>query len=179
MSTPDPVDRFSTEVKVQPDRMGDVGAGSASFVLFPADGQISWHFDSAGPLATSTGGGDAGMPMGDAGTVRTGGCRNVSGFTANAQPAFMANCVGCHGGGNASAMSAVDMSMMSDTSPTAQQTACNNILGRFDLSGDRSASLILQMSDYMNTSNGHGFHFPDAASTDAFQVAVYSWVASE
>src|SRR5690606_6191624 len=102
---PDPIDRFGNiDLAVAATESRMIGGGTAVFVNVPTEAPISLYFRLVEPSAAGS----------DGDGVVGGGCNDVPGFSAAAQPRLSQSCVSCHGGGQASAKSAVDMSMVND-----------------------------------------------------------------
>jgi hypothetical protein len=168
-------DAFDTfegvELEVDPGTTATLGGGELVLVDFPEGSSLAVHFDAIGPQTVAPPPPSTTMP------TATSGCAQVPLFTEHARPALVNRCTSCHGGGNAGATSAVDMRPLLDTSEDAQRSACNEVLTRVNRA-DVARSMLLLASD-PESSVGHDFKFGSTAARDAFQLAVFRWLASE
>jgi mono/diheme cytochrome c family protein len=164
---PDPIDSFSNvDQTFDPGSGGDLGPGTAILTNWKAKAKLTIAFEKIEKI--DPGAMDGGMDGGP------GGCKDVGSFMANAQNLFMQRCNGCHGGGNAAAQGAVDMSDL-DSDPAA---ACAQIRYRVK-PADPPTSQIFITTD-PNGNAAHPFKF--AGSTDnfnAFKNQVSTWIAAE
>jgi hypothetical protein len=161
----DAVDRFSEiEVDVAEGASAPVGGGLAVLLGVQPTSQMSVHFLSIEP-ARGTGGGLGG------------GCKAVPAFTASARQALSTSCVVCHGGANAQANAAVDMSAVNDQTPEGQAAACGQILGRVNLTTPPISGVFLAPDPASGTA--HPFKFPTAAAFDAFRTSLLAWIDQE
>jgi mono/diheme cytochrome c family protein len=173
-----------TDFTVMPGASEDLlGTGGISLVDFPAGSQISVCFDSVdSTTGGSTGGGaDGGVPAGDggAGTMPpAGGCSAVDAFTTYARPQFVRYCTSCHAGSRPTATAALDMTMMSTTSATAQATACAQVLSRVNRTSLMSSAIFVQ-PDPTGPATSHDFHFDTTTARDAFKAQILLWVTME
>jgi hypothetical protein len=174
---PDPVDRFAgMTITVEPNSSSPFDSGTLSLTSHPEGALLSIHFDAAGP--TMGGGGGTGT---DAGTTDAGtgpspdGCMELEAFRDNAVPALTASCTRCHGGGNASATSGMDMrGIGSDTDATALM-GCNQILGRISPTSPSTSGLFTQPAP----GSGHPFTFGTTGELERFRGAVLTWFEME
>jgi len=102
------------------------------------------------------------------------GCKAVDAFKASAEPLFNAYCSTCHGGGDAGAQAAVDMSgLMKDSA-----AACGQILNRVSLETPEKSQVFL-MTDPASGA-AHKFKFgQDEGAFKAFKEAVSAWIQAE
>jgi len=163
---PDPVDRFADiDIAVAPAASLMIGGGTAVMVDIATDAQLSLHFDVAEPSD------------GDGGGTLGGGCKAVTQFAAIAQPLLSANCVSCHGGGNAGATGAVDMTSVNDLSDAGQGAACAQILSRVNLADPPNSGVFLAPDPGSGT--GHSFKFPAVADFIAYRDGMLPWITAE
>ena len=160
-----------------------LGAGGLSLVDFPTGSQLSICFDSIDSLSDGTPAGDGGLPAGGDGGVApipppAGGCAEVAAFTMFAQPQLTRYCTSCHGGTRATATAALDLTSAATMTPTAQRTACNQVLGRVNRTSLMSSAIFVQ-PDPEGTATSHDFHFRTAAERDAFKAQILLWVTME
>ncbi|NUQ77219.1 MAG: hypothetical protein HUU21_27100 [Polyangiaceae bacterium] len=164
---PDPVDSFSNvDQTFGPGSGGELGPGSLILTNWKPKAKLTIAFEVIEKI--DPGANDGGMDGG------TGGCKDVGSFTANAQGQFSQRCGGCHGGGNAAAQGAVDMSDLNDD-PAA---ACAQIRYRVK-PADPATSQIFITTD-PNGNAAHPYKF--GGNTDnfnAFKNAVSTWIAAE
>lgn len=99
------------------------------FFGFPSGAKVRIQFQK---IETSTGGGGA-----DAGSGTT--CKSLTDFTNSARPALQANCVNCHGGNNANATAALDMSKLA-SDPGA---ACTQARFKVDTTNKTNSAILL------------------------------------
>ena len=169
-ATPDPVDSFSgLDQTINMGASGQIGPGTLILTSFQLGDKIGVVFQKL----------DATNPPGgtDGGTVGGGGCKDVTDFTADAKPPLSQTCVTCHGGNNAGAQSALDMSRVNDTSATGQAAACAQLLNKVT-PATPAASRIFQVTMPGSTAV-HPFQFPDQNSFNAFQNMVSQWIVHE
>lgn len=163
--SPDPIDSFDTiELDVASGQAGSVGGGLLMLLNVPATAKLSIAFQKVG---LSTGGG----------TPTLSGCKAVAAFTANARTPLSQSCVSCHGGSNASASNATDMTKINDTSADGQAFACGQILGRVDLVTPSSSGVFVAPDPASGAS--HPFKFPSAAAFNTFRTGVTTWITAE
>lgn len=159
-----------------------LGAGGISLVDFPMGSQLAICFDSIDSLAGgTTGGGDGGVPGGDGGAAPidpTGGCAEVDAFTMFAQPQLTRYCTSCHAGARAAATAALDLTRVATLTPTAQQSACNQVLARVNRTSLMSSAIFVQ-PDPAGTATSHDFHFASVAARDAYKAQMLLWVTME
>ena len=164
---PDPVDSFSNvDQTYQPGSGGELGPGTVVLTNWKPKAKLTIAFELIEKM--DPGSDDGGVDGGP------GGCKDVGSFTANAQGLFVQRCNGCHGGGNAAAQGAVDMSDLNDD-PAA---ACAQIRYRVK-PADPGTSQIFITTD-PNGNAAHPFKFAgNVDNFNAFKNAVSTWIASE
>jgi len=170
--SPDAPNRFrDIEVAVEPFDRAPVGAGMELLdpIAFPEGASLSWHFEGAAPFVDTGLGGDddAGVPL------PTGGCMNVTTFTASVRPQLTTYCTSCHAGGNPDAQAAVDMSNVADAAEMAQRLGCGEILSR-----SRGATPSILAAPNAASGLAHPFRLT-AAQMTGFSSAILDWVATE
>jgi hypothetical protein len=164
-ASPDPVDSFDTiDMDLAQGMSAPIGSGLLLLENVPAGAELSVSFKKIGP---STG----------AGTGTLTGCKVVASFTTNAKPQLSTNCVSCHGGSNASASNALDMTMVNDTSTTGQTTACGQVLGRVNLTTPALSDVLVQPDPA--SGSAHPFHFATTAAYTTFNTALSTWITAE
>lgn len=162
--SPDPVDSFDTvELDLAKDASSRIGGGLLMLSNVPANAKLSISFKHIGPAVGS-------------GTTTLPGCKVVSSFTQNARTQLSTNCVSCHGGANAGATAAVDMTKINDTSAAGQATACGQILGRVNLTTPDQSGIFLAPDPASGV--GHPFKLT-AANFTTFKTAINNWITAE
>jgi hypothetical protein len=170
-AAPDPVDSFSgLDQTVAMGQSGALGPGTLILTSFKLGDRIGVVFQKLD--ATNPPGGN------DGGTTGGGGCKDVTDFTADAKPPLSNTCVTCHGGNNAGAQSALDMSRVNDTSAGGQAAACAQVLNKVT-PANPAASRIFQVTAPGASQAVHPFQFPDQNSFNAFQTMVSQWIVRE
>jgi mono/diheme cytochrome c family protein len=159
---PDPIDSFSNVDRTFPKgASGQLPPGSLLLPNWAPDAKLSIAFEIIEELAGSPGG-------------VAKGCKAVDAFKASAEPLFNAYCSTCHGGGDAGAQAAVDMSgLMKDSA-----AACGQILNRVSLETPEKSQVFL-MTDPASGA-AHKFKFgQDEGAFKAFKEAVSAWIQAE
>jgi hypothetical protein len=171
VAEPDPINRFgNVDMTVAEGATAFVGGGTAVFVDVAPNAPISIHFRVA-EFADGT------VPDDDDGIIG-GGCNNVAQFTANAQMPLNASCAsGCHGGANAGARAAVDMSQMADLTADGQAAACGQIKTRINTADPINSGLFLAADP--NSGTAHPFKFGTTAQFEAFRTSITNWLNQE
>ncbi len=163
---PDPVDSFSNLVQdIEAGISDDLGPGTLILTNWQTGGKLSIAFErieAIDPTAGEGGGGTVG-----------GVCNAVQAFVDNvAGP--LGNCTSCHGGANATATNAVDMSDL-DSDPAA---TCGQIRNRVNLQTPAASQLFITTDPGGNA--GHPFKFGgDAGAFNAFVSSVSVWIQQE
>lgn len=168
---PDPVDNFGgLDAYYDKNTSGDLGTGTVLLTNWVPEAKLSIVFETVEPYTVGGGMGGAG----GGGTGTGGGCTDVAEFMASAQPRFKTSCFGCHGGGNAQANAAVDMSKL-DTDPAS---ACGQIKNRVK-PADPPNSQIFITTDPGGTA-AHPFKFGgNQGQFDTFKSNVSLWIQAE
>jgi hypothetical protein len=161
---PDPVDSFSNvDQTFEPAQSAELGPGLVVLTNWSKDAKISIAFETIEPYAGAPA--DGGME---------GGCKDVDSFDANAKPLLESNCFTCHGGANAQANAAVDMSKLK----TDSAAACAQVKNRVSPDDPPKSQLFVTTDPDGNAA--HPYKFGGSASKfDAFQSSVSSWIAAE
>ena len=164
---PDPVDSFSNVVTdFQPGESGALGPGTLVLTNWQKGGKLSIAFETISVIDPTAMGG-AGGGMGG------GACSALMSFESNAAPQ-LSNCVGCHGGNNAGATNAVDMTQLSSD----PDSACGQIRNRIDLNNPGNSQLFVTTDP--SVQNTHPFKFGgNTANFNAFKTAVTTWIQQE
>ncbi len=165
---PDPIDRFSDiDLTVAEMTTSQVGGGTAVFVDIPPTGQLSLHFKTA-TFAN-------GMPPSDDGGIVGGGCKAVPLFTSAARPQLTGCANQCHGGNNAAARGATDMSKLADDAQ--QPDACAQILSRVSKLNPDQSSIIVSVDPAVP--NVHPQFKVPAANFANYRTQMLMWINAE
>lgn len=165
---PDPVDSFSNvEQTFDAGKAGTLGPGTLILSNWLPDAKLSVAFQEI-DIVTE-------MMMDDAGTgTNTGGCKDVASFNSNAKGPLKQNCTSCHGGGNAQAKGAIDMSKI-DSDPEA---ACAQVKNRVDPGNPSQSQLFITTDPDGNAA--HPYKFGGSNNNwMAFVNSVTKWVQAE
>lgn len=165
----DPVDSFSNvDQRFDPGESGTLGPGTLLLTNWAPNAKLSIGFEKVELISTMVDGGA------DGGTTTAGGCQDVGSFMSNAQAQFKSNCFACHGGGNASAQGAIDMSQI-DNDPAA---ACGQIKNRVKPSDPPSSQIFVTTDP--NGNAAHPYKFGGSGTKfDAFKSSVSVWIQAE
>jgi hypothetical protein len=165
---PDPVDSFSNvDQTFEAGEAGVLGPGTLVLTNWAVGAKMSIAFETIDLVSPEVA--DAGTEGGP-----TGGCKDVDAFVANAQARFAQSCSGCHGGQNAQASAAVDMTALNDD----PAKACGQIRNRIDTQTPDSSQIFLNTNPGGNAA--HPFKFGgDAAAFSDFKAQVSIWVLAE
>lgn len=163
---PDTFDRFNAiklniKSTATPEE-SQLDVGAVSFSNFPPANRIAIYF-SAAKIFQDDG----------SGPMAPGGCKVPDSFETNARTQLNTNCASCHGGANANATSAVDMTGIGQPNATA---ACAQVRLRMNLQDLNGSSIYVAPAP---NNNNHPFRFPDQAAFDAFKNAVNVWANAE
>ncbi len=165
---PDPVDSFSNvDQYFDAGQQGTLGPGTLILTNWQKGAKLGVAFQKIEPFSTM---------MMDGGTEggTTGGCKDVDSFSANAEPLLQQNCASCHGGANAQAKGAVDMSGLG-SDPAG---ACSQVKNRVSPLDPASSQLFVTTDPGGNAA--HPFKFGgSAAKFDAFKGSVSQWISAE
>ena len=164
---PDAVDNFAG-LDERFDKMTATQLGQGTVILdnWVPDAKLSIAFESVEAWTEEGTGG--------AGGGGDGGCKALSDFQSDAKPQFQNNCFSCHGGGNAMAKAAVDMSKLG----TDDATACAQIKNRVN-PDDPASSQIFVTTKY-NGNAAHPFKFNGSQGNyNNFVSAVSPWIGME
>jgi hypothetical protein len=171
---PDPVDSFyNLDVNIDPGATVMLGGGTVVLANVPSGSQLSIRFEKLEKEGAAI----------DGGTL-AGGCKDVTTFTASAQPVLANNvdasaqaCFSCHGGSNAGATSAFDLRMLKTMTPAGQLAACNQVKGKINLANPTSSILFQRPKPPQMT--GHPFTFADTTTYNDFANPILVWVTKE
>jgi hypothetical protein len=166
---PDPVDSFSNvDQTFDAGQSGVLGPGTLILTDWEPEAKLSLAFEKVEVIKLAV---DAGM---DGGTTVTGGCKDVNSFMSNAQGPLKNNCTSCHGGGNAQAKGAIDMSSI-DSDPAA---ACAQVKNRVNPASPGTSQLFITTDPGGNAA--HPYKFGGTSSKfDAFKSSVSMWIQAE
>jgi hypothetical protein len=159
-------------MNLMPSTSDSIGGGTAAFVGFNPQNQLSIHFKSLDKyMADGAGSGS--------GTIAASGCRQLASFKQNAQGPLNTNCASCHAGNaNASAKSAMDITGIAAADDATVQLACNQVRTRINFQDTNSSSFYIAPDPGQNTN--HPFKFGgNATNFTAFKSAVDPWVQAE
>lgn len=166
---PDSIDRyFAVKLNLMETTEEQLGGGTAAFVGWNATDKISIHFKAIKPFQP-----DAGTGPGPGGG---GGCKVLASFKTNAVPRLQASCASCHAGGDANAVSAMNITGFDSATDATAQTACNQVLTRVNLTTPDTSGLFIAPA--VGNAN-HPFAFPDAGTFDAFKTPLLTWINAE
>jgi hypothetical protein len=166
---PDPVDSFSNVDQEFPaGQPGTLSPGTLVLTNWVTDAKLSLAFSKL--EIVPPGSADAGVEGGTTGN----GCKSVTSFTSDAQQPLKGNCVPCHGGANASAQGAIDMSKI-DSDPAA---ACAQVKNRVS-PANAAASQIFVTTDPAGNA-AHPYKFGGSSSKfAAFKTSLTMWIQAE
>lgn len=169
-SDPDPVDSFSNVDQQFPaGEAATLGPGTLVLSNWSPNAKLSMAFETLELIQPDVTDGGT-----DGGTTTTTGCKDVASFTANAAGPLKGNCVTCHGGGNASAKGAVDMSTI-DSDP---EKACAQVKNRVTPSNPGGSQLFITTDPGGNAA--HPYKFGGSTSKfDSFKSSVSVWIQAE
>jgi hypothetical protein len=167
----DPVDSFyGYDLVVNPGETKPLGGGTLVLVDVPVDAQLSIHFEKLeNGMEVMDPGGGGGGPLG--------GCSNVGGFTSLAQPRLDERCFACHGGANATAKNAFDLSALRDLSAEGQAAACGQVKGKLNLA-DPVNSILFQRVEPGQITN-HPLTITDPTDFAGFRDPIVEWANTE
>lgn len=165
---PDPVDSFSNvEQTFEAGKAGTLGPGTLVLVNWAPSAKLSLAFQKIELVTVET-------PDAGTGGSTGGGCKDVTSFMANAMGPLKNNCVGCHGGGNASAKGAVDMS----TIDSDAAKACAQVKNRVNPADPPASQLFITTDPGGNAA--HPYKFGGSANSfNNFKNAVSTWIQAE
>lgn len=171
-AVPDPINRFAgIDLVVQETMESQVGGGTAIFTYanpadIPGSPQISIHFKTAtlanGMQPTENGG-------------ATGGCKATAMFTSTVRPLLTPCATMCHGGSNAAATGATDMTKLADD--TKQADACTQILTRVSKANPNQSSIIVSVDP--GAAAVHQQYKVAAGNFTNFKNTMIAWINAE
>jgi hypothetical protein len=166
---PDPVDSFSNVTQqIDAGESAPLGPGTLVLGNWTSGGKLSIAFQAIAvvdPLGNEGGGGGGGA---------SGPCVALLAFEDNAAGPLTQSCRSCHGGNNATATNAVDMSDLGSDSAAA----CGQILNRVDLDDPPASQLFVTTNPGGNAS--HPFKFGgNQTAFNNFVSAVSAWIQAE
>ncbi len=167
-ASPDPVDSFSNvDQYFEAGEADTLGPGTVVITNWAANAKLSVAFQVIEPISSEVG--DGGVEGGVAG-----GCKDVGAFMANAQQLLQQNCVGCHGGGNAGAKGAVDMSSLG-ADPAA---ACAQVKNRVNPDDAAQSQIFITTDPGGNAAHPYKFG-GNGGNFSAFRTQVSQWITAE
>jgi hypothetical protein len=168
-SDPDPVDSLSNvDQEFDSGQAGALGPGTLILTNWQKGAKLTVGFQKIEPFSTMMGDGGT-----DGGTTM-GGCKDVQSFTDNAAALLKANCTMCHGGGNAQAKGAVDMSQLA----TDVAAACSQIKNRVSPANADQSQLFITTDPGGNAAHPYKFG-GDNGKFGAFKQSVSQWISAE
>lgn len=163
---PDTLDRYyALKLDIGANMTSPIDGGSEDFIGFnPTDMlEVSFKVLSAyKPTATSTSNTD---------------CKVLATFKTSALTELKNNCSSCHGGSNATAVAAMDLTMLGATTDTQLLSACDQVRSRINFQTPDQSGFYLAP-----TSTNHPFKFPNPTSGETFttfKTAMDVWVKAE
>ena len=165
---PDSIDRyFAVKMNLMASAEEQLAGGTAAFVGWNINDRVSILFKTIKAYQPDAGGGGGGGG---------GGCKVLASFKTNVVPRLQASCASCHAGGDANAVSAMNITGYDSATDATAQTACNQVLTRVNLTTpDNSGLFIAPAVGNVN----HPFAFPDAGTFDAFKNPLLTWINAE
>ena len=169
---PDTLDRFfNVKMNLMPGTSDSIGGGTAAFVGFPPQNQISIHFKAIDKY-TADGSGSG------SGTTAASGCRQLAQFKTAALGPLNTNCASCHAGGDQNAKSAMDLTGIGSTDDTTLQGVCNQVRTRINFQDTNASGFYIAPDPGQQTN--HPFKFGgNAACFTTFKSAIDPWVQAE
>ena len=164
---PDQIDRYyNLKFNVGPGKSTPINGGTDDFVGFVPTDMIELHFKMLTAFKPDTSG------------TKNDGCKVMDKFKANALPELKSNCTSCHGGANATAVAAMDLTNAGATTDDKLLLACNQVRSRINFqTPDQSGFYIAP-----NTGTNHPFRFPNPTTGETFttfKAAMDIWVTAE
>jgi cytochrome c553 len=170
---PDTLDRF---FNVKMNLMAGAAAspingGTAAFINFSPNNQITIHFKVVDRYRPDTGGGGGGG-------MTAAGCKALAQFKANAKTPLQNSCGSCHANaGNANARGAMDLTGINATDDATLTNVCNQARTRINFQDTNASGFYIAPNPAMGTN--HPFKFPAQGNFDTFKAAVDVWVQAE
>ncbi len=171
-ASPDPVDSFSDlDQRYAQGTANPLGVGMVVLTNWKPTAKLGIGFGLLEPYVANDGMGGGG----GAGGGSTGGpCSAQTEFEQFAVGQLQMRCSGCHGGGNAGATGALDMSDLA-TDPSA---ACGQVLNRVNTTTPAQSQIFVVTDPGGNS--GHPYKFGgNAANFNTFRDQVSMWVSAE
>jgi hypothetical protein len=170
---PDTLDRFfNVKMNLMPGTSDSIGGGTAAFVGFAPQNQVSIHFKVIGKYVPE-GGSD-----GSSGGTTLSGCRQLASWKMNAQGPLNTNCASCHAGGDQNAKAAMDLTGITAGDDTTLQGVCNQVRTRINFQDTNSSSFYIAPNPGQATN--HPFKFGgNQTNFNNFKSAVDLWVQAE
>ncbi|CAN5503559.1 hypothetical protein BH11MYX1_BH11MYX1_37860 [soil metagenome] len=176
---PDTLDRFfavklnlaaATSTPTCPGASCDhVGAGAAAFIGFPSTNRLSITFKVADPYHPDT---TSPPPSSGCGT------NGFASFLAKVKPVLAPVCAGCHGGANAGAKNAMDLSGLASTT---DNNTCLQVRAHVNFQTQASSGILLAPTPGQDVAHPAGGKLSAATNPtlNAFSTAVNAWITVE
>lgn len=171
---PDTLDRFfNVKLNMMPGAMPEpIGGGTAAFINFAPNNQLTIHFKAVDRFRMDTGTGGGGGMTGAA------GCKQLASFKTNARQSLQTSCGGCHANqNNGNARGAMDIVGVASADDAILQTVCNQVRTRINFQDTNASGFYIAPNPAMMTN--HPFKFAAQANFDTFKAAVDVWVQAE
>ncbi|MEZ4297842.1 MAG: hypothetical protein R3B70_22995 [Polyangiaceae bacterium] len=166
---PDPADSFSNvDQYVDYGQSAALGPGTLILSNWVDGGKLQISFEDITTYSTLVP--DGGMDGGP-----EGGCKDIDSFTTNAKGSF-GQCLGCHGGANGQATSAVDMTGLVNDADVPN--ACAQIRNRVDPDNPPQSQLFITTDPGGNAAHPYKFN-QNQTNFNNFKNQVSIWIAAE
>jgi hypothetical protein len=165
---PDQIDRYyALKLNVAAGKTSSIDGGTEDFVGFAPTDMVEIHFKTLTAFKPDTSG------------TKQDGCKMLPSFKTNAQAQLNANCASCHGGANATAVAAMDLTSIAATTDDAKMLAtCNQVRSRINFQTTDQSGFYLAPAPAPGNTTNHPFKF-QAAQFTTFKAAVDVWVKAE
>jgi hypothetical protein len=164
---PDPVDSFSNVDQVFPAGQSmPLSPGTLILTNWVSGAKLSLAFEKVEIVVPSAA--DAGPEGG------TSGCKSMATFTSDAKQPLMDNCVMCHGGANAAAQGAIDMSKLG-SDPAA---ACAQVRNRVSPANPPASQIFITTDPAGNAAHPYKFGGSNT-KFGAFKTSLSMWIQAE
>ncbi|HEX3762930.1 MAG TPA: hypothetical protein VHW23_29745 [Kofleriaceae bacterium] len=164
---PDQIDRyFALKLNVPAGMTNPIDGGSEDFVGFGPTDMLEISFKILTAFKPDTSG------------SKTNDCKMLPTFKTNALPELKNNCANCHGGSNATAVAAMDLTNLAATTDDKLLLACDQVRSRINTQTPDQSGFYLAP----NGSATHPFKFPNPTSGETFttfKTAMDVWVKAE
>lgn len=146
-----------------------IGAGAAAFIGFPSDHRLSITFKVADPYHP---GSTAPPPSSGCGT------NGFASFLAKVKPVLSPVCVSCHGGANAGAKNAMDLSGLATTT---DNNTCLQVRAHVNFQTQASSGVLLAPTPGQDAAHPAGGKLSATTTPTlaAFTTAINAWITVE